>query len=400
MWLINLDRLNNETDFEYKLRLCRAKLDKDIDLDWGEIADILGLDVSADHLRKTAYGMIEASNYYNNKSYAKTDDLDVKLADIRKERMKLQTANLERTRIERSEARHELYYEYLAQTIEALPIPEFNKLYLTRDKNEEYVLCLADIHYGAKFQSANNEYSPEICKARLEYLAHEVIDFVNERELNTIHILCLGDVIQGILRVSDLKINDSSVVRATVEISRLLAQFITLISQYTNVEYYHVPSANHTQTRPLGTKASELADEDLEYVISNYIKDLVRDNERINVNLAPEGSQYLEMNIAGFDIITGHGHTLKGSKKNSLKNLSIANGKNYSYAIFGHFHGGDMFTSHESSLTDCEVITAPSFIGSDPYSDSLFVGSKAASIILGFDRYDGHIDTHKIILNN
>lgn len=60
MWLINLNRLNNETDFEYKLRLCRAKLDKDIDLDWGEIADILGLDVSADHLRKTAYGMIEA----------------------------------------------------------------------------------------------------------------------------------------------------------------------------------------------------------------------------------------------------------------------------------------------------------------------------------------------------
>lgn len=398
--MINLDRLSNETDFEYKLRLCRAKLDKDIDLDWGEIADILGLDVSADHLRKTAYGMIEASNYYNNKSYAKTDDLDVKLADIRKERMKLQTANLERTRIERNEARHELYYEYLAQAIETLPSPEFKELSSLNNGEKEYVLCLADIHYGAIFQSINNEYSPEICHRRLERLAAEVIAFIEEHEINTIHILELGDTIQGIIRISDLKINDSSVVRATVEISRLLAQFITLISKYANVEYYHVPSANHSQMRNLGTKASELADEDLEYVISNYIKDTVRDNERINVNLAPEGNQYLEMNIAGFDIIAGHGHTLKGSKKSSLKNLSIANHKDYSYAIFGHFHGGDMFTSHESLSTDCEVIVAPSFIGSDPYSDSLFAGSKASSLILGFDKYDGHVETHKIILNN
>ena len=59
----DLLRLENETNFEYKLRLCKAKINKEIDLDWQEIVDLLKLDVSADHLRKTAYGIIEYDTY-------------------------------------------------------------------------------------------------------------------------------------------------------------------------------------------------------------------------------------------------------------------------------------------------------------------------------------------------
>ena len=58
-----LVRNDNETDFEYKLRLCKSKINKEIDLDWQEIVDLLKLEVSADHLRKTAYGIIEYDTY-------------------------------------------------------------------------------------------------------------------------------------------------------------------------------------------------------------------------------------------------------------------------------------------------------------------------------------------------
>ena len=60
---MNYQRLENECFFEWKLRLCKAKLNKEIDLDWAEIVEILGLNVSADHLRKTAYGMMEYDEY-------------------------------------------------------------------------------------------------------------------------------------------------------------------------------------------------------------------------------------------------------------------------------------------------------------------------------------------------
>jgi hypothetical protein len=46
-----LKRKENEIDFEYKIRLCLAKLNKEIDLDWHELVNLLELECSSDHLR-------------------------------------------------------------------------------------------------------------------------------------------------------------------------------------------------------------------------------------------------------------------------------------------------------------------------------------------------------------
>ena len=55
----------NETAFEHKKRLCIAKKNHEIDLDWVEIVEILGLDCSPEHLRKVAVGIWEYDNYLN-----------------------------------------------------------------------------------------------------------------------------------------------------------------------------------------------------------------------------------------------------------------------------------------------------------------------------------------------
>lgn len=62
---MDLTRLAHETSFEWKLRCCKAKLNHETDMDWQEIVDMLGLPVSGDHLRKTAYGLVEYDNYIN-----------------------------------------------------------------------------------------------------------------------------------------------------------------------------------------------------------------------------------------------------------------------------------------------------------------------------------------------
>ncbi len=61
----NYKRSENETEFEWKLRLCLAKKRKELDLDWGEIVDILGLELSPDQLRKQAVGYYEYDEYIN-----------------------------------------------------------------------------------------------------------------------------------------------------------------------------------------------------------------------------------------------------------------------------------------------------------------------------------------------
>ena len=206
------------------------------------------------------------------------------------------------------------------------------------------------------------------------------------------------ETVQGILRTSDLKLNDTTVVKSVVEVSRLLAQFLNSLSQYMLVDYYHVPSANHAQIRPLGTKANELADEDLEYVIGNYIKDLCSNNTRITVNLANDNDQNIKIDIPGFEVYAMHGHQIKDIN-HAISNLSLMKRSPVDYLFLGHYHSSNIRTCSEDVTYDTEVIVCPSIVGSDPYSDSLMKGSKAAANIYGFSEVYGHTETYKFILN-
>jgi hypothetical protein len=327
-------------------------------------------------------------------------EVDIKLRELKKERIKIQTANVERNRLDRVEARQEFYYQNVGSMCAALPLPIFNMLQINNSDDEiSYLLSIADVqHYGAKFVSENNKYSPEIAMEGFEYLAGKIASFIQEYKVEKLYIVSLGDLLQGILRISDLKLNDSSVVKATVEISRIMAMFLVDISKHLNIEYYHCSSANHTQLRPLGSKASELGDENLEYLIGNYISDLCSDNERIVIHLAKKGKKYIEIDIPGQEIVAMHGHQIKNIES-SVKDLSMMRRSFLDTLLLGHYHSGKEIPSHEGCCGDCQVLISPSFIGSDPYSDSIMKGGKASVKIYGFDNVYGHTETHKIILN-
>lgn len=383
------------------------KLEGNNDLDWSEIKEKYNIQCAVDTIRKsssTIFGgqfrteYLKSQIYSNPEDFSKEKELDKKLADIRRERIKLQTANIERGRLDRSESRQEMYYEFVGNVVTTLPLPEFKPLRYGTTKDINYVVGLADVHYGASFVSINNEYSPEIAKKRFEYLTGYLIDFIEEKNVNTLTIVSLGDLIQGVIRLSDLKINDSSIVKATVEICRLVANMLNELSAYAKIKYYHTPSANHTQIRALNAKPSELADEDLEYLMGNYIHDLCANNDRIIVKLAKEGENFIEVEVAGNEIIAMHGHQIK-NVENAIKNISILHKKFYDTVLLGHYHNGKEIPSHEGILGDAEILICPSFVGSDPYSDSICKGSKAAVKVYGFNKLFGHTETYKIILN-
>lgn len=67
---MDIQKRENESNFEWELRLCNAKLNKEIDEDWAEIVTILGLDIHYDSLRKMAYGYMRYDNYFKNNGVA------------------------------------------------------------------------------------------------------------------------------------------------------------------------------------------------------------------------------------------------------------------------------------------------------------------------------------------
>ena len=400
---MNFKRLENESEEELIYRICSQK---DIIGSWNDVADILnellGYEYTESKYRKqySAFQkMLQANKdkFVTEKEYA--DELEEQYANLKKERLKLQTLNVERNRIDRQDARRELYYEYIGDLVQALPFPNFQPLNRDYISEREYILVFSDIHDGATFKSLNNEYSFEIVEERFAKLLGDVIDFVQDKELYKIHVINAGDTIQGLIHTNDLRINDSTVVKSVVHSSRVIAQFLNKLSAYCNVEYYQVPTANHSQLRVLGARANELMDEDLEYVIGHYIKDLCICNDRIKVTLQEDSAiPFVKINTQnGKNIIAMHGHTIKDIN-NSIKDLNLITRSFIDCLIMGHFHSGKEFTTSENRVSDCEVIINPPFIGSDPYSDSIMKGSKSAAKIYGFSGY-GHDETYKFVLN-
>ncbi|MFD1401978.1 hypothetical protein [Robinsoniella peoriensis] len=311
--------------------------------------------------------------------------------NIRKERYKLQATKLERDRLEKTESRFELFYENIKDAITTLPLPDIKPYKLNKVSDDEYIVLIADVHFGAKFKSIHNEYSIDIVQERFKQLLTELVLLIEERHISKITVLGLGDDVQGIIHLTDFMINQIPVVDAVVQYPRIVAQFLNELSVYCFVEYYSVMNSNHTQTRPLGTKASEIATEDVEKIIVNHIYDLVAVNERVVVH-TEFSNKPVELDIKGFKIIAQHGHQVKAIGDNVLKDLSDFYKVFYNYAILGHLHAGKESVVGSSGSINNKVIVADGFEGSCPYSDTILKDCRGSVKILKFtDKgYTGH----------
>ena len=131
-----------------------SKIDGENDYDWSEIKDKYGINCNSDTIRKsssTPFGGKMRSEYEkykigSNKNVSENSELDEKIQELRRERIKLQTSNVERNRLDRSEARQEMYYEYVGNVAQALPLPDFQPIeYNIHILQNKRVLSIMDI---------------------------------------------------------------------------------------------------------------------------------------------------------------------------------------------------------------------------------------------------------------
>ena len=376
-------------------------IDKTDDRDYSELAkELFGKELASDECRKRMYGMRHLLEAMEEEQINKVEDNDIikeietKKEELIKERMKLQTTKIEYNRNLRKDSRFEMFYENINDARDRLPMPVFEEL-ICEEQEGEYVLALADIHYGAFFESINNSYSREEVQRRFGKLIAKLKVLIHKNEINKLNIIELGDTIQGMLRLSDVKLNDIPVVDSVVEVSRLIATFLNELSRYTEITYRQVMASNHSQNRYLGTKANEMPNEDMERVIGNYIKDLVANNSRVEVVLSER--DYDSFELSKQKILTLHGHQIKNIN-NAIRDYSMLHRTFYDICFVAHFHGGKQMSVAEGN-GNTEIVVCPSFIGSDPYSDSLKIGSKGMCRLFKIEENQGITEQYTIILN-
>lgn len=395
-------KYDGETEDELIYRICSMKEAIGTWKDVSEVLnELLGYEYDESCYRKKYQSFQKILGANKNKfadGEKQIEELERLQNDLRKERYKLQTVNLERNRIDRQDARQSLFFEQVSQYIQKMETPILK--YEVNDTDEEikYIQTIADIHYGSQFATDTNEYNTKIAKDRFEILLSETIKFIKRNSVDTLTIVLLGDMIQGILRMSDIAINETTVVKSCVDIARIISNYVNELSAYCKIELYDTVYANHSQIRYLNSQANSFPFEDLGFVIGNYIKDCLQFNDRVAVHLANEGESEIEINnIYNFNILATHGHLIN-NKKTYLQEISIRRRKFYDIVLFGHFHSEEVIINGEGIMSNTKTLVSPSFCGVDPYGQQ-FGNCKAGVNMYGIHKDYGHIKTETIILN-
>lgn len=376
---------------------------KELTGDWNKIRDILNSRLKKNYnestYRKRYASYIEMKNACKNIDPDFTGDITdvtIQKRELEKERKKLQTEKLEYNRWLRENAREEMIYEQINDSINKLAPLKIPEPRTTKEQNREAVLCLADAHFNTEFEIKGlfgevlNSYSPEIFYQRMWYLRDKVCEICERENMSVLHIFGLGDDNDGLLRLTDnlFKLR-WGVIDSTLIYADFMANWINEISKFIDVKLQMVEDSNHNQLRLCSAPKNAFKGENLSKVIIHTIKSRLKDNPCVTITQNPTG--YIYENILGYNLMGIHGEVK--SLKEAIDNLSKLYGLRIDYLIGGHKHHSEEYGF------DCEGISVGSIIGIDSYSTHLMRSSNASATMLIIEAGNGIVTKHTIKLN-
>lgn len=397
-------RMSDEEESHYIYRVCRNKDMGIYDLTWKEVQDILNQELENEFTeskyRKEYQAMqrgIDMVDYSNTDTEEQMEEMKLLKMELEMERKKKQTEAVYYNRVLREHSRQDMLFEKVVDAVKSveLDIPKFEPLQIQRG-DQEWLLGFSDVHAYKYFESITNKFNREILEERMRLLQAEVIESVKHNNIQKLTVLNGGDSLEGMLRNSALQSLELGVVETVVEFQRWLVEWLNQLSKHVEIKYIHLISANHSEIRPLNSRAGQFPKEDMEIIIANYIKDMCKDNPRIEVVVPDDSFALFEM--AGYQVLAHHGHGIRDRRK-YIERMTRKLRVFLDYGIFGHLHHGEIKTMDEGSNNDCEIIGLPSIVGTDDFADKILEGAKSAAVLFRFEEGKGRNQENKFILN-
>lgn len=407
----NLDRNPNESDMEYVQRMCSTK---DVNkFSWKSLAEFLnnalGYTYSSSYYRRhfhngdfarvdvgetTTTATAEYVYTYSDCSNAckgdcgNCDDLpicletwreeldkteariDEKTLAMRKERTKLNDERAHNNRLVKQLAREETIQEIahdFARTMSAkkrLPVPSVTQQFMNI-KEEEGILLLSDWHYGMICDNPWNTFSPEICRDRVGSLLERVIHIVDERCLSKVTVMNLSDLIAGRIHTQIRIESRFDVITQIMEVSEILAEFLTDLSLHCKVSYYDCLD-NHSRLEPNKNDSMDL--ESLVRIIPWYLKERLIGNDNVTIHENEFGADIITCQILGHDVIGVHGD--HDSPVTGIDKLTLMTHRHYDLFCTAHRHHFYM-----DEKNHCMIVGNSSLMGTDSYAEKLRLSS-------------------------
>lgn len=367
---MTLSRLPGEKKTDYQKRLVYGKLiDKTLaDVDYSELAQLVyGQTYSSDVARRMMYGSCRTMQLYDEEAENSICDddllaeLEAKRVEVQKERYRFFDQRNAYNKIVRSEARRDELKEIIERAIMSGSLHELeydDEACIRQVGDNDLLVSLNDIHYGANISNKWNVYNSDICKEMMQRYLERVIAIGATHCSENCIVWANGDLISGSIHKDIAVSNKENVIEQIVGVSELITTFLAELSRYfVNVTFVSV-AGNHSR---LEKKEDALKDERLDDLVEWYLKARLQNIENISIGCADkiDSTMYL-INVRGKNFVGVHGD-YDGSKE-KLSALKSMVGVDVYGILLGHMHHNAV-----DEVQGVKTIMAGSFMGMDDF---------------------------------
>ena len=352
----------------------------EIDDDWQDICDWFNLDVNADTLRKAGVGVKLAADANMLSSEARAD-----ISNGYCERQKLRDLTRQANAMFRAESRSELLKETIAEAVKALPAITVRRSgVLTKHGKQSLVLCLGDFHYGADIHVKGllgetvNEYNSTVFEQRMEKLLREVEAIIAKESIDEVHMFLVGDLIDGMIHIGQVMRLEYGIIESTMKLAEYLAAWIGELGQTVDVKV-HSCTGNHSEVRPLRSKAREFEDENLEKIIMWYLAARFEGNGYVMID--SDCNKYSYAVVENYSFLLLHGDGEKSIDIIAKEAINMY-GKPIDYFVCGHTHKEQEYPAGLTNDGQSVIVRTPSICGVDRYAQSKGYGGRPGAIAM------------------
>lgn len=305
------------------------------------------------------------------------------------ERQKLRDLSYQVNNVYRKEARDELLRETVIDAVDRLdPISPIVYARQYGYSEQELVLCIGDIHYGADIKVEGldgeiiNRYNKDVFESRMEKLFDETVDIIDAHRIGKVHLFMVGDLIDGMFRQSQLMRLEFGMVDSTMGFAEYMANWINSLSAYVDIDVAAC-SGNHSEIRPIGSKKRDFPNENMERLILWYMHARLADNVRVDVDETCR--IYNKKEVLGYTFLLVHGDAEKSIPDLAAETIRLY-AKPIDFFICGHKHRENEFPTGSTPEGTSVVMRVPSVCGTDMYANSKGFGGKAGATAVVMER--------------
>lgn len=368
-------------------------VDRTIDDDYEELSEQLfgeGNCYNSSEVRKRMYGMRAIIEAIERDGIASiTDDeilaaSDNRIIEIQKERYKLSDQRIALNKLIRERSRQEELNEILSEAIRAgnLPVLNYQRTEIAHADND-LLVSLNDIHYGAWVNNYWNTYNSEICREMMCKYLDKIISISETHRSENCIVWANGDEISGNIHHSIAVTNKENVIEQIKGVSELIAQFLAELSKHFRQVIFVSVAGNHSRIDP--NKDRALVSERLDDLVEWYLGARLQSFENVIIgtentyttasaqSVKVDNTMYL-IDIRGKTYCGVHGDFDGSAGK--VQALQTMAGKPIYAVLSGHLHH-----NKTDGVQGVKTIMAGSFLGMDDYCVQKRIFGKAEQMV-------------------